>query len=169
MPEFVKNYSRPRFTTFLATDTIIDRPVYFLKAVANMTMNDNAANGTSHSTVPIPTATTNGDSKNSFLVKAGLAQMLKGGVIMDVVNAEQARIAEEAGACAVMALERVPADIRKDGGVARMSDPELIKGRWLRCCSCAGPLTLLYRHSSGSDNTCHGQGSNWSLRRMPDP
>src|SRR5512139_515306 len=58
--------------------------------------------------------------------KKGLAQMLKGGVIMDVVNAEQARIAEEAGACAVMALERVPADIRAQGGVARMSDPELI-------------------------------------------
>ncbi|KAI9201814.1 SOR/SNZ family-domain-containing protein [Polychytrium aggregatum] len=62
-----------------------------------------------------------------FTVKAGLAQMLKGGVIMDVVDAEQARIAEEAGACAVMALERVPADIRKDGGVARMSDPKMIK------------------------------------------
>ncbi|BCR85911.1 pyridoxal 5'-phosphate synthase subunit PdxS [Aspergillus chevalieri] len=62
-----------------------------------------------------------------FTVKAGLAQMLKGGVIMDVVNAEQARIAEEAGAAAVMALERVPADIRKDGGVARMSDPGMIK------------------------------------------
>ena len=59
-------------------------------------------------------------------VKSGLAQMLKGGVIMDVVNAEQARIAEEAGACAVMALERIPADIRADGGVARMSDPDLI-------------------------------------------
>lgn len=56
-----------------------------------------------------------------------MAQMLKGGVIMDVVNAEQARIAEEAGACAVMALERVPADIRAQGGVARMSDPKLIK------------------------------------------
>ncbi|MBS4055390.1 MAG: pyridoxal 5'-phosphate synthase lyase subunit PdxS [Thermaerobacter sp.] len=56
----------------------------------------------------------------------GLAEMLKGGVIMDVVNAEQARIAEAAGACAVMALERVPSDIRRDGGVARMSDPELI-------------------------------------------
>lgn len=56
-----------------------------------------------------------------------LAQMLKGGVIMDVVNAEQAKIAEEAGACAVMALERVPADIRIDGGVARMSDPKMIK------------------------------------------
>ena len=63
----------------------------------------------------------------SFAVKVGLAQMLKGGVIMDVVTAEQARIAEEAGACAVMALERVPADIRKDGGVARMSDPRMIK------------------------------------------
>jgi pyridoxal 5'-phosphate synthase pdxS subunit len=60
-------------------------------------------------------------------VKTGLAEMLKGGVIMDVVDAEQARIAEEAGACAVMALERVPADIRRDGGVARMSDPEKIK------------------------------------------
>lgn len=60
--------------------------------------------------------------------KVGLAEMLKGGVIMDVVNAEQARIAEDAGAVAVMALERVPADIRRDGGVARMSDPELIIG-----------------------------------------
>ncbi|XBI55418.1 hypothetical protein VPH35_037247 [Triticum aestivum] len=62
-----------------------------------------------------------------FSVKVGLAQMLRGGVIMDVVNAEQARIAEEAGACAVMALERVPADIRAQGGVARMSDPGLIR------------------------------------------
>jgi pyridoxal 5'-phosphate synthase pdxS subunit len=61
-------------------------------------------------------------------VKTGLAEMLKGGVIMDVVTPEQATIAEEAGACAVMALERVPADIRKDGGVARMSDPAMIKG-----------------------------------------
>src|SRR4026207_940050 len=61
-------------------------------------------------------------------VKGGLAEMLKGGVIMDVVNAEQAKIAEDAGACAVMALERVPADIRRDGGVARMSDPEMIRG-----------------------------------------
>jgi len=65
--------------------------------------------------------------EGSFVVKSGLAQMCKGGLIMDVVNAEQAKIAEEAGACAVMALERVPADIRKDGGVARMSDPKLIK------------------------------------------
>jgi len=62
----------------------------------------------------------------TFAVKKGLAQMLKGGVIMDVVTADHARIAEEAGAVAVMALERVPADIRADGGVARMSDPELI-------------------------------------------
>ena len=61
-------------------------------------------------------------------VKRGLAEMLKGGVIMDVVTPEQARIAEEAGAVAVMALERVPADIRADGGVARMSDPEMIEG-----------------------------------------
>jgi pyridoxal 5'-phosphate synthase pdxS subunit len=60
-------------------------------------------------------------------VKAGLAEMLKGGVIMDVVTPDQARLAEEAGACAVMALERVPADIRRDGGVARMSDPALIR------------------------------------------
>jgi pyridoxal 5'-phosphate synthase pdxS subunit len=64
----------------------------------------------------------------TFRVKTGLAEMLKGGVIMDVVDAEQARIAEQAGACAVMALERVPSDIRKDGGVARMSDPAMIKG-----------------------------------------
>ncbi|KAK4539989.1 pyridoxine biosynthesis protein [Oleoguttula mirabilis] len=67
------------------------------------------------------------DPQSSFAVKAGLAQMLKGGVIMDVVNAEQARLAEEAGACAVMALERVPADIRAQGGVARMSDPAMIQ------------------------------------------
>ncbi|MGD0385586.1 MAG: pyridoxal 5'-phosphate synthase lyase subunit PdxS [Solirubrobacteraceae bacterium] len=63
----------------------------------------------------------------TFRVKAGLAEMLKGGVIMDVVTPEQARIAEDAGACAVMALERVPADIRRDGGVARMSDPAMIR------------------------------------------
>ena len=62
------------------------------------------------------------------LVKRGLAEMLKGGVIMDVVTPDQARIAEDAGAVAVMALERVPADIRRDGGVARMSDPDMIEG-----------------------------------------
>ena len=64
----------------------------------------------------------------TFRVKAGLAEMLKGGVIMDVVTPEHARIAEAAGAAAVMALERVPSDIRKDGGVARMSDPSMIEG-----------------------------------------
>jgi pyridoxal 5'-phosphate synthase pdxS subunit len=66
--------------------------------------------------------------EGTFTVKAGLAEMLKGGVIMDVVNAEQAKVAEDAGATAVMALERVPADIRRDGGVARMSDPVVIRG-----------------------------------------
>jgi pyridoxal 5'-phosphate synthase pdxS subunit len=65
--------------------------------------------------------------KNTFTLKVGLAEMLKGGVIMDVTNKEQAIIAENAGACAVMALERIPSDIRKDGGVSRMSDPEMIK------------------------------------------
>ncbi|KAI4520075.1 SOR/SNZ family-domain-containing protein [Schizophyllum commune] len=79
---------------------------------------------------PAPSRSAQRDGTSSlgtFGVKSGLAQMLKGGVIMDVVNAEQARIAEEAGACAVMALERVPADIRAEGGVARMSDPQMIK------------------------------------------
>jgi pyridoxal 5'-phosphate synthase pdxS subunit len=64
----------------------------------------------------------------TFTVKSGLAEMLKGGVIMDVVTPDQAKVAEDAGAAAVMALERVPADIRRDGGVARMSDPEMITG-----------------------------------------
>src|SRR5437867_5529921 len=66
------------------------------------------------------------DRRGTWKVKAGLAEMLKGGVIMDVVTPEQAKIAEDAGAVAVMALERVPADIRREGGVARMSDPGLI-------------------------------------------
>jgi pyridoxal 5'-phosphate synthase pdxS subunit len=79
------------------------------------TANGSTPNGTD--SAPTPSAS----------VKEGLARMLKGGVIMDVVNAEQARIAEEAGASAVMALERVPADIRAQGGVARMSDPKMIK------------------------------------------
>src|SRR5262245_15609319 len=65
--------------------------------------------------------------KSTFATKVGLARMLEGGVIMDVVSAEQARIAEDAGAAAVMALERVPAQIRKDGGVARASDPAMIQ------------------------------------------
>ncbi len=73
---------------------------------------------------PLPAAATS--QTGSTRVKRGLADMLKGGVIMDVIDVEQARIAEEAGAVAVMALERVPADIRKDGGVARMSDPDMI-------------------------------------------
>jgi len=64
--------------------------------------------------------------KGSFKLKVGLAEMLKGGVIMDVTNSEQAKIAENAGAVAVMALERIPADIRKDGGISRMSNPEMI-------------------------------------------
>ncbi|MGE5390857.1 MAG: pyridoxal 5'-phosphate synthase lyase subunit PdxS [Deltaproteobacteria bacterium] len=67
------------------------------------------------------------EEKGTFGVKTGLAQMLKGGVIMDVTTPEQAKIAEEAGACAVMALERVPADIRAAGGIARMADPTIIK------------------------------------------
>ena len=71
---------------------------------------------------------TNNTTESTPLVKSGLAEMLKGGVIMDVVNAEQAIIAQDAGAVAVMALERVPADIRAQGGVARMSDPDLIDG-----------------------------------------
>ena len=67
-------------------------------------------------------------SKNNFEIKVGLAEMLKGGVIMDVTNVDQAKIAEDSGACAVMALERIPSDIRQDGGIARMSDPEMILG-----------------------------------------
>ncbi|CAE7215284.1 unnamed protein product [Rhizoctonia solani] len=89
------------------------------------------ATGAGPTSVPAaPRSAQNKDGSTTlgtFQVKSGLAQMLKGGVIMDVVNAQQARIAEEAGACAVMALERVPADIRKEGGVARMSDPKMIK------------------------------------------
>ena len=66
--------------------------------------------------------------KGTFELKVGLAEMLKGGVIMDVTTPDQAKIAEDAGACAVMALERIPADIRRDGGISRMSDPEMILG-----------------------------------------
>src|SRR5947199_8955433 len=69
----------------------------------------------------------NNGSTGTWTLKTGLAQVLKGGVIMDVVTPEHAKIAQDAGACAVMALERVPADIRKEGGVARMSDPMLIR------------------------------------------
>ncbi len=73
-------------------------------------------------------APTRSTAQKTWREKVGLAEMLKGGVIMDVVNADQAKIAEDAGAVAVMALERVPADIRRDGGVSRMSDPEMIQG-----------------------------------------
>ena len=74
------------------------------------------------------TAASNGSGRGTARVKRGMAEMLKGGVIMDVVTPEQARIAEGAGAVAVMALERVPADIRAQGGVSRMSDPDMIEG-----------------------------------------
>ncbi len=70
--------------------------------------------------------------ENAWRVKVGLAEMLKGGVIMDVTNAEQAKIAENAGACAVMALERVPSDIRKEGGVARMAQSRSYARSWPR-------------------------------------
>src|SRR5437016_7825285 len=73
-----------------------------------------------------PTSNGHAPETGTWTAKRGLAQMLKGGVIMDVVTADQAKIAEDSGACAVMALERVPSDIRAHGGVARMSDPELI-------------------------------------------
>merc|ERR1712136_661302 len=89
-----------------------------LEGVSNLSISNGPAVGTK----------TGADYKTgTFKVKSGMAQMAKGGIIMDVVNAEQARIAENAGACAVMALERVPFDIRKDGGIARMSDPKMIK------------------------------------------
>ena len=87
-----------------------------------------AANGTAGTVIREAAGATNGaPEKSTWRSKVGLAEMLKGGVIMDVVTPEQARLAEEAGAVAVMALERVPADIRKDGGVARMSDPQMIR------------------------------------------
>lgn len=89
-------------------------------------MTDNAANPATSSGTASTSSTPSGTG--SPLVKRGLADMLKGGVIMDVVTPEQARIAEDAGAVAVMALERVPADIRAQGGVARMSDPDLVTG-----------------------------------------
>ncbi len=91
-------------------------------------------------------------STGTFTVKSGLADMLKGGVIMDVTNAEQARIAEDAGACAVMALERVPADIRAEGGVSRMSDPEKIME------------IMDTRH-----HPCHGQSPYRALCRGANP
>eukprot|EP00283_Hemiselmis_rufescens_P010366 CAMPEP_0173419028 /NCGR_PEP_ID=MMETSP1357-20121228/1003_1 /TAXON_ID=77926 /ORGANISM="Hemiselmis rufescens, Strain PCC563" /LENGTH=310 /DNA_ID=CAMNT_0014381597 /DNA_START=51 /DNA_END=983 /DNA_ORIENTATION=- len=80
-----------------------------------------------HAEAAVTNAANAADKKGTFAVKVGHAQMLKGGVIMDVMNPEQARIAQAAGACAVMALERIPADIRTSGGVARASDPTMIK------------------------------------------
>ena len=93
-------------------------------------MSNTSSNGQSKNGHSSNTNSSNGKDpkRGTVLVKRAFPQMLKGGVIMDVVNAEQAKIAEAAGAAAVMALERVPADIRADGGVARMSDPELIIG-----------------------------------------
>jgi pyridoxal 5'-phosphate synthase pdxS subunit len=91
-----------------------------------MKTNGQSKNGASHKPSPPSNKESMLPKRGTQLVKRAFPQMLKGGVIMDVVNAEQARIAEDAGAVAVMALERVPADIRADGGVARMSDPELI-------------------------------------------
>jgi len=89
-----------------------------LDGVSNLSLSNGPTSG----------ATIGADYKTgTFKVKSGMAQMAKGGIVMDVVNAEQARIAENAGACAVMALERVPFDIRRDGGIARMSDPKMIK------------------------------------------
>ncbi len=85
---------------------------------------------------------------STWATKSGLAQMLKGGVIMDVVTPAEAKIAQEAGAVAVMALERVPSDIRRDGGVARMSDPDMIKG-------------IL--------DPCHGEGTHRSRERGAHP
>lgn len=90
-------------------------------------MTNDSASASASTTTPSSSAPVTDGTKASFTVKAGLAQMLKGGVIMDVTDAAQARIAEDAGACAVMALERVPADIRAEGGVSRMSDPAKIK------------------------------------------
>lgn len=95
------------------------------KTSANQSNGSASANGLGH--VGKSAQMSKEEIEKEFALKAGLAQMLKGGVIMDVINVEQAKIAEECGAVAVMALERVPADIRADGGVARMSDPSMIK------------------------------------------
>lgn len=88
---------------------------------------DHSLNGTMFADTEATAAAVNPDNKSTYATKVGLAQMLKGGVIMDVVTPEQAKLAEAAGACAVMALERIPADIRSNGQVARMSDPTMIR------------------------------------------
>lgn len=114
----------------------------------------------------------------TYAVKEGLAQMLKGGIIMDVVNAEQARIAEEAGACAVMALEKVPADIRRDGGVARMADPKarllvFMEHWWAIYQGNTHPFCWPYAdsqvHHGGRDDPCHGKVQNRTLCRGTNP
>ena len=120
---------------------------------------------------------------SKYELNKNLAQMLKGGVIMDVTNAKEAKIAEEAGACAVMALERVPADIRKDGGVARMSDPKMIKeiqaavsipvmakcriGHFVEA-QLLQAIEIDYidkRDSSCCFYPCNGKGKNWTFCR----
>lgn len=88
---------------------------------------EHSLEGTMFANTQATAAAIDGDVTSTYATKVGLAQMLKGGVIMDVVTPEQAKLAEAAGACAVMALERIPADIRKNGQVARMSDPSMIK------------------------------------------
>jgi hypothetical protein len=102
--------------------SVLTWPAYTCRMAASKPKTPSKSSSKSSAAAPVARST------GSPLVKRGLAEMMKGGVIMDVVNAEQAKIAEDAGACAVMALERVPADIRVDGGVARMSDPEMIEG-----------------------------------------
>ena len=121
------SHSSSTSTATTATPTMSHIPV--TDSVNSLSHANGNTNGHSH-----PNGTTSSDVDSllssafskSFALKAGLAQMLKGGVIMDVTNAEEARIAEECGAVAVMALERVPSDIRKEGGVARMSNPKMI-------------------------------------------
>src|SRR5690349_9307920 len=102
-----------------------DIAAWMIDEVLKIMQQDTQQNGVTGTNT---TSSTNGHHKavGTDALKRGLAQMLKGGVIMDVVTPEHAKIAEEAGACSVMALERVPADIRKQGGVARMSDPAMI-------------------------------------------
>ena len=92
------------------------------------TTSDSTASGSTANGSINAAGVTSGPTTGTARVKRGMAEMLKGGVIMDVVTADHAKIAEDAGAVAVMALERVPADIRAQGGVARMSDPDMIQG-----------------------------------------
>src|SRR5262249_35787272 len=106
-----------------AAHTILARQNYSEILRGEIAMATKKTNGSAHN----GHSSNGAKSSNEWRVKVGLAEMLKGGVIMDVTNAEQARIAEKAGACAVMALERVPSDIRKEGGVARMASIKVIR------------------------------------------